>query len=78
MNNREIAKFMRARTLKDRAEQKAIENANDPLAITNLLYEQNLNVEDMSEAASHIPLEDMCDWYDWEVYRLERKAMVTA
>lgn len=78
MNNREIAKFMRARTLKDRAEQKAIENANNPLAITNLLYEQNLNVEDMSETASHIPLEDMRDWYDWEVYRLERKAMVTA
>ena len=78
MNNREIAKFMRARTLKDRAEQKAIENANDPLAITNLLYEQNLNVEDMSESAEHITLEDMRDWYDWEVYRLERKAMVTA
>lgn len=69
---------MRARQLKDRNEQQAIENANDPLAITNLLYEQNLNVEDMSEAAEHITLEDMRDWYDWEVYRLERKAMVTA
>ena len=69
---------MRARTLKDRAEQKAIENANDPIAITNLLYEQNLNVEDMSESAEHITLEDMRDWYDWEVYRLEPKAMVTA
>ena len=78
MNNREIAKFMRARQLKDRTEQKAIENADDQLAITNLLYEQNLNVEDMSEAAEHITLEDMHDWYDWEVYRLERKALVTA
>ena len=78
MNNREIAKFMRARQLKDRTEQKAIENADDQLAITNLLYEQNLNVEDMSESAEHITLEDMRDWYDWEVYRLERKAMVTA
>lgn len=40
MNNREIAKFMRARQLKDRNEQQAIENANDPLAITNLIYER--------------------------------------